>query len=160
MNEAIERDPVPPRLWGRDHYSTLLYIESVVVNADGIPNRDRMRTDASRHPAMDGPSMRMLPRELRDKKYPTRLAGGVQLDDHDDWDCARDLEAAGLLRWEGTGINPCFVFTDLGWQIANMLRRHRAEGGTNDNFDLLRTVREHAASATDLLDALGLEAAS
>ena len=131
---SIPRDPVPPHLWGRDHLSVLLYLETVVVKG-GDPDRDRMRTNVKRHPALAGPSLQALPPEYRTREYPTRLVSGPDLFDHDDWDCARDLEAAGLLRWEGTGVTPIFKLTDLGWKVAGKLRRHRADDGTWESFE-------------------------
>ena len=45
-------DRVPVEQWGRDHYSTLLYVEACAVDAKGRLEHDRMRCNRSRHPIM------------------------------------------------------------------------------------------------------------
>lgn len=126
FGQIVPRDPVPPELWGRDHFTVLMYIETCIVNSGGIPDRNRVRTDPSRHPMLEGSHFTELAVER--KKYPTHLRNNVMLDDHDDWDCCRDMEAAGLLVWAGNGSEPRFSLSDRGWLVAGELRRHRAEG--------------------------------
>ena len=92
---------IPIERWGKDHFGTLLYIESRVVDFRGKIAPAHMRTGA---------------------RYPTYLRDG-QLENHDDWDCLTDIEAAGLARYE----NDCVSLTDEGWRVAGLLRRHRAE---------------------------------
>jgi hypothetical protein len=46
----------------------------------------------------------------------------------DDWIAVDDFIKHGLLRWEGTGMNPVFKLTPLGWAVAHAARRTRAEG--------------------------------
>jgi hypothetical protein len=36
----VPRDPVPIELWGKDHWTTLAYIETRCVDYDGVPNHD------------------------------------------------------------------------------------------------------------------------
>lgn len=84
---------IPIAAWGRDHKTTLLYAESCAVDARGLIGNAHMRTDARRHPAF-------LARNSvasRPGQYPTRLAGGYELSDHDDWDCLWDFRALGLI---------------------------------------------------------------
>ena len=128
----IPRDPVPMELWGKDHWSTLGYIETRCVDHGGEVENDRMRTDSDRYPALVGPRVAMLGPSR--KKYPTQLAGGKKLKNHDDWDCAADMEAAGLLKWEGTGLRPVFVLTKKGLQVSAQLREHKAGGGCFATF--------------------------
>ena len=137
---AVARDPVPPHLWGHDHLSTLSYIESINVDNHGEPDRDRMRADVGRHALLVGFHARRLPKPERERKHPTRLKGDVKLDDHDDWDCVKDLEAAGLLRWEGTGMHPVLLLTELGWHVTHKLRRFRANDRKYDNFDVTQFI--------------------
>lgn len=124
---------IPIDKWGRDHWSTLLYIESICVDGDGVPVAERMRQWAGRpcrgklrHAAGPMPST-----------HPTRLKDGTEIHDHDDFNCAADIEAAGLIRWGGTGMLPLFSLTPLGWKVASALRRHMAESRprTTDTFD-------------------------
>ena len=112
--------PVAPALWGSDHLSTLLYLESRAVDYEGRLDKRHMRCDPRRHPghAHDGTAM--------GPPSPTRLYGGVELPDHDDWDCIDDLEAERLVSDVGTGLNPRPVLTDRGWNVVHALRRARA----------------------------------
>ncbi len=52
------------------------------------------------------------------KGYPTRLKDGSELANHDDWDCISDMEAAGLVEWRGTGLQPIITLTNYGWLVA------------------------------------------
>ncbi|MDP3937325.1 MAG: hypothetical protein Q8R92_04220 [Deltaproteobacteria bacterium] len=114
-----------PEKWGRDHHSTLLYIESRVTEHKGVPRAANMRTkqgSVRRGHCVLGEQMQ----HCGDKDYPTRLAGGVLLHGHDDWDCVSDMVAAGLVEWGGTGLHPIFALTDAGWAEAGRLRRAKA----------------------------------
>lgn len=91
---SVER-PVSLHLWGKDHWSTLAYAETCAVDGQALEIA-RMRCDWERHPSLIS-SMH----SLSGKKYPTRLAGGVDLEDHDDWDCLYDAQNAGLLTIQG-----------------------------------------------------------
>jgi hypothetical protein len=119
---------VPVAQWGRDHYSTFAYICNCVVNHGGVLSRDRMRCNVDIHPGLTGRYHALFANESR-PHYPTRLKDGT-LDDHDDWSCAEDLEAAGLLVWEGTGVNPVFALTEAGWAVWYRLERHISEHPT------------------------------
>lgn len=136
--------PVPIELWGRDHESTMLYIESRCVDNGGVPLAANMRTGSGRfargdmsHGAPPG-----------GKDYPTRLGDGSELHDHDDWDCVDDLVEAGLIEWQGTGANPVFVLTDIGWAFAGLLRRKRAEKGK------VKTLQDMFGQATKSASAM------
>lgn len=123
--------PIPPERWGRDHFTTLLYVETVCVDGDGQPRAEKMRSEPGRprrgkvgERAFDPPG-----------RYPTRLKDG-DLFGHDDWDCVSDMEHAGLIEWGGTGLQPILKLTDYGWLVAGALRRARAEGINSSNFVL------------------------
>ncbi len=125
---------IPVEQFGRDHWSTLAYIECLCVDNDGVPNRERMRCNPKQHPGLAHHSGTGW-----QKTYSTRLAGHtlekpVQQDGHDDWHCADDLEAAGLIEQIGTGGNPAFAMTDKGNEMAARLRAHKTKGGNFDNF--------------------------
>jgi hypothetical protein len=115
---------IPPEEFGRDHHSTLLYIETRCVDSDGAPKREQMRCHPDRHPHYQ---TRMQVLMGWKDEYQTRLANGAREPNHDDWDCLEDLEAAGLLISVGTGFNPQYKLTDAGWAEAGRLRRARAE---------------------------------
>ena len=117
---------VDPSRWAKDHWSTLAYIDTRIVDYGGRIDHAHMRCHLSRHPQF----VSIDPRgEVRDgARYPTRLRDG-ELKDHDDWDCVEDLIAAGLLEWNGTGIHPVFALTPRGLTVAQRLREHKAGGG-------------------------------
>jgi len=95
--------------WGKDHWSTLLYVESRVVDQGGSIKDDHLRKDGN--------------------EYPTRLAGGAALVGHNDYDCLEDLEAARVIEHTGgTGLHPIYSLTDEGWRVAGLVRRWKAEG--------------------------------
>jgi hypothetical protein len=114
--------------WGRDHWSLLLFIETICVDHAGVIGYGdgrgfaAMRNDVTRHPHRGGD-----PYRGPHKPAPTYLANGEEVANHDDWDCLDDLEAAGLLENVGTGVNPVIKLTDAGWTEAHRLRRARAE---------------------------------
>jgi hypothetical protein len=118
--------PVEIRDFGRDHWSLFGYIETVCVDHEGVPELWRLRCNAQTHPALVGA-------HTGGRFYPTRTRT-QEIPGHDDWDCADDLEAAGLILVGGTGINPIFRMTDLGLRLAGELRFHKARGGTFSTF--------------------------
>ena len=116
--------------FGKDHWSTFAYIETRCVDHKGYPDRRHMRCDMDRHPA----HVHLVDPKMAAAKYPTILKGGIELPDHDDWDCLDDCEAAGLLESHGTGLHPFYKLTKEGNRIAGLLREHKASGGTFGNF--------------------------
>lgn len=128
-----QRDPVTVDRFGSDHWSTLAYVEVVVVDHRGVPDLRRMRCDADRHPGLWGHAY-VVPDPR--KKYPTRLRGGALLHDHDDHDCVDDLAAGGFVEVCGTGITPVYLLTDQGRAAAAALRAHKGAGGRFADFVL------------------------
>lgn len=99
---VVSAEPIAPERFGRDHYSTLLYVESCAVDGGGRIDHDRMRCDLGRHPVLAAAGARATLFGSPDgADYPTRLrkVGGraEELADHDDYDCLDDLVAAGWL---------------------------------------------------------------
>lgn len=139
---------VPMNLWGRDHWSTLAYIETRCVDHRGEIRPANMRTNTGRHPLFGarglGPG--------DGSKYPTRCNDGSELSDHDDWDCLNDMRLAGLIvivrpraaelwdvpvgsrgsiKYQGrvpsSELAVKVKLTKLGNQVAGALRAHLAE---------------------------------
>ncbi len=117
--------------FGRDHWSTFAYVECCAVDYKGALDNRRMRCDADRHPGLVNP---MLDSVQVHNKYPTILAGGEELTDHDDWDCLDDLEAAGFIELGGTGLHPVVALTESGYKVAAALRRHKVQGHAFSDF--------------------------
>ncbi|GAB2734739.1 hypothetical protein [Nocardioides pakistanensis] len=102
----VPADPVDPTRFGKDHYSSLLYVEVRAVDHKGFLAHDHMRCDGKRHPFLLNAKRRSIAfgTEQADAhgKYPTRLrrnADGTvdELPDHDDYDCLGDMVACGWL---------------------------------------------------------------
>lgn len=122
VEELEPGQPVPMHLWGKDHWSTFGYAECRLVDNKGTINAAHMRGSAPGH----------------DGGYPTRLAGGVELPDHSDYDCLFDAEEAGLIELDGTGLHPHIrCLTEKGALVAAALRTHKAEGGSFSNFSFI-----------------------
>lgn len=100
------KDTIPYERFGKDHWSTFLYVEHCAVNRGGLLDPRKLRKDGER--------------------YPTRLRDGSEVKGHADHDCIRDLRAAGLLD----GDTP----TEKGWELAGRLRQFVAAGGQLTDF--------------------------
>ena len=128
---------VPITEWGRDHWSTFAYVETVCVDYGGDPSRARngfarMRCNPKRHPEY---ATRDMLGDLRDgSQYPTRLEGTKTLENHDDWDCVDDMVAEGLLEDIGFTMFPRFKLSEKGHEVSAHLRRHKADGGNFSDF--------------------------
>ncbi len=118
--------PIPMEKWGRDHASTLLYIESCCTDKGGKAGMDQMRSEPGRPRKGWQGERGLAPGGPPQQRYATRLKGGFEMFGHDDWDCAGDFVEAGLLIWHGTSLQPLFELTPLGWEMATNLRKQRA----------------------------------
>lgn len=112
--------------FGKDHWSTFAYVETLCVDGDGSPDKRRMRCVDARHP--------FYGHGHDATAYPTRLKGDKTIVGHDDWDCVIDLIQVGLLEDVGSEINPRFAMTLRGHVVAGLLRRWKANGGTFHAF--------------------------
>lgn len=125
---------VPVAKWGRDHWSTLLYLESRCVDYGGKIDNQHMRTNARVHRKLIGKAQ--LQHGVTAEGCPTRLRNDDTIDRHDDWSCIEEMVAHGLvtIREKNTNNKPFgggevrVKLTDLGWRVAHVIRRDRAEG--------------------------------
>lgn len=127
---------ISPNLFGRDHITTFMFVETQVVNKGHfkLKPEPRMRTHRHNH--------RLVANKLGGgfgDKYGTRLSNGKEIMQHDDWDCIQDLAHFGFLCVEETdetdfqSIKRAIVLreygkvtlTELGWDTANALRKYR-----------------------------------
>lgn len=130
---------IPQSDFGRDHWSLLAFIECRCVDHGGQPDFDRMRCNPKRHPALIGPKVNRFGNAKWQPEYGTRLNGHTEVapkrvPQHDDHDCARDLEKAGLIEIHGTGINPVFQMTTKGTALVGAIRAHKQAGGSFSTF--------------------------
>lgn len=119
---------IPLENWGKDHWSTFAYAETLAVDNNGtiIPELSRMRTNIKKQQhlwsAVDG------------SKYPTILRDGSILQGHDDWDCLEDAVENGLLTDTGTGTYKAYQLTEEGRKVADLLRKYKSLGGKFKDF--------------------------
>ena len=129
---------IPPALWGKDHYSTLTYIETRCVesiNGVGSPKIRQIQTNFNRHPYFDN-SHPAIGQHIDGADYPIRLKDGIELAGplYDEWDVLDDLERWGLIENVGTGFQRVYRFLDEGNRIVGQLRAHKTRGGNYADF--------------------------
>lgn len=132
---------VPIELFGKDHWSTLAYIETRIVDHREfrIKGDPCMRTCKRcwRIAQSASAKEKQFDRVKIDggNSYPTRLRDGRLADRHCDWDCLQDLVAAGILATRGEpGIGKKVTITTRGFIITGALRAHKASGGNFAGF--------------------------
>ncbi len=138
---------IPLDQWGKDHWSTLAFIETRCVDHKGVLQNAHMRTHVGRHPLF---MARGFKSPGDGSRYPTIYKGG-ELADHDDWDCLYDMVLAGLItvrpkdealwdvpvgkrgpiqyrdRLQTKELKVTVKLTELGNQVAGELRAHKAK---------------------------------
>jgi hypothetical protein len=125
-----------PETFGKDHWSTLVYIEDRCTHGGfyQIASDARMRTCrrnwriANTKPT----GGKIDPRQVisDNERYPTRLASGDLVTHHDDWECLVDLCTTGYLQVKGGGepdVKKKVHLTALGQAKVNELRAARGE---------------------------------
>ncbi len=134
-----ELKPISMSNWGKDHWSTLAYLETLAVDNKGIakPENVRMRTNEIRHPHLLG-NTGIPSNALNGSGYPTRLKDG-EVKEHDDWDCVDDAVEEGLVEDVGTGLNRAYKFTKFGKEVMAKLRQFKMDGRSFGNFIFVRS---------------------
>lgn len=117
---------IHPSMWGKDHFSTLVYAETRLIDFDGKINNAHMRTDMDLHPELVHTS---LP-----EKYPTVLYDGTLTNNHDDWSCLRDFCAFDFIEVYQSGSVVVVTFLDKGYDLVYKIRKHKCNGGKYSNF--------------------------
>lgn len=134
--DFCELEHIPMSKWGKDHWSTFAYLETLAVDGGkggwAIPEKVRMRTNEKRHPHLLG-NTGFFSNALNGSSYPTRLKE-EEVKEHDDWDCVDDMVKEELLEDVGSGLNRAFTFTKLGKEVAGELRKHKMEGKSFSEF--------------------------
>jgi hypothetical protein len=161
-------ESVPMEKWGKDHFSLLGYLDCRCTDDKGTINGAHLRHNPAKRPAVVGSDTDHISAMCAGvgwkPEYGTRLAGfwkesgatdpSQQLPDHDDIDCLEDLEAAGVIKNIGSGLNPLIRFTEFGHAVANRLREHKRDGGNFAEFAKIWAVISESGD----LDALKKDA--
>lgn len=133
-------------LWSKDHWSTLAYIETVMVDIGGFQVGFDARMRSNRR------NFRVMKEECSKPKRVTAsnplgipmnsdqgtiLKNGKMVENHDDWACVQDMAAEGLFIEGVEGVEPKKVLrlSPKGSELISRLRQHKAAGGTFKNFD-------------------------
>lgn len=140
--ERWDKQPVPRERWGKDHWTTLLYLETCAVDRRGRVEHVKMRT-SRRNWRLAG-IMHGTPNIMAPDQYPTRLVpvqgerGSFDtvhlMGGHDDWECLQDFADAGLLTFQvdeqhSTPLPVTVTLTNAGQEAAAEARARRAETG-------------------------------
>lgn len=140
-NQTFSKDDyIPPAYWAKDHWSTLAYIETVMVDCGGfqVGYDPRMRSNRRNWRVMNDGCPRPN-RPMGTSRDPgltmnvtdgTRLRNGVTVVGHDDWNCMEDMANIGLFdRWPDD-IEPGTVLqlSPKGAVWCNALREHKRNG--------------------------------
>ena len=96
MQAEVSADEyISPSNWGKDHWSTLAYIDTICVEKAGamVAPDPKMRCNNRRH-------RHLIPRVWGgwEDKYSSSLRDGSIAVGHDDWDCVQDLVEFGFLK--------------------------------------------------------------
>ncbi len=148
----MDKDQIfPEAMFGKDHWSTLAYAETVMVDMNGfqIGLDAHMRSNRRNYRVMLSECPK--PKRVRQTgslavastaaEHGTRLRDGMVIAGHDDWSCVQDLAAAGYFRIgdkviTDEDVQPCATLhlSEKGRRILNELREHKSNGGTFSDF--------------------------
>jgi hypothetical protein len=151
----LEDGYVPIDLFGKDHWSTLAYAETCLVDRGGfqVGFDARMRQGRAHFRVMardcprpkhnrGGPNMGMV----MAPEHSTILKDGSVVQGHDDWHCVQDLVNAGLMGAKVPNTDTILPLTDavepgmgmgltpLGQRVIGQLRAWKAFGGGFGDF--------------------------
>lgn len=124
-------DIIPMNKWGRDHWSTLAFVATVMADRGQfvMTGDARMRSNRKNFQAM--PSTNGI---VMRKEHGSRLSDGSSVEDHDDWCCIQDFAAEGLLTVEEIDVGERFRFSNKGQALVTSLLTHKMKGGTFSNY--------------------------
>jgi hypothetical protein len=141
-----EDDYIPASHWGRDHWTTLAYIETVMTDLAGfqVGSDARMKSNRRNFRIMqrDCPKPKRASNSglamalVMEPQHATKLKDGQQVPNHDDWACVQDMAAEGLFVQSADTVEPGVVlqFSEKGNQVANALREFKRGGGKYADF--------------------------
>ena len=133
--DELDQFGVQIERWGKDHWSTLAYIESICVdsmNGVGRVGRCKVQTNIDRHPEYAHMSVTPVGSQLDGAKFGIRLADSTLPGPaYDEWDCIEDFENNFLVVDVGFTSEPAYRMTRLGNLVAGKVRAHWACSGGN-----------------------------
>lgn len=144
---------VPMAQWGKDHWSTLAYVETIMVDCGGfqVGTDPRMKSNRRHFRIMQEGCPR--PRRVKPiaaagmvmrPEHATVLKDGSLVDNHDDWMCLQDMAQCGLFKAKigevvlsAEDIEPGvhLQLSELGQRLTAQLRQHKANEGQWSTFE-------------------------
>ena len=151
MSEKIYNidDYIPIELFGKDHWSTLAYVETVMTDIGGFQigrdpkmrsNRRNFRVMAEECPSPYRAVNKVShPGVVMQDHHSTILKNGQVVKGHDDWSCLQDLANAAFFDTNAYDIQPDTVIklSTYGRTIANQLREFKSNGGSFKEFQII-----------------------
>jgi hypothetical protein len=139
-------DYIPMSHWGKDHWSTLGYAETVMVECGGFQVGADVRMKAGRRnfrvmaqgcskPKRSGFKNSAFA-SVMELSQSTKLNNGQVVTGHDDWSCIQDMAAEGLFQQGPEDVEPGVVLTlsEKGNLIVNALREFKRNKGQYGQF--------------------------
>lgn len=149
-------DYVPEAIFHKDHWSTLAYMQTVIVDYAGFQvgldphmrqgrRNYRVMRDECPRPIRPGSGFPISMVHVMDNKYSTKMRDGSVVDGHDDWHCVQDMANAGYFTYKkrtkfypaaARDVEPGVVlnFSEKGFAVVNALLEHKAKGGNFAGF--------------------------
>ena len=137
----LPEESIPMDKWHKDHWSTLAYINAVIVDHGyfEIGLDGQMRTKQYNFCYL----LEKNSKPKRTKLYTgvamsadggTRIKDNIFIRGHDDWDCVSDFLVAGLFNEQSVEPGVKLHLSDFGSTVCASLRKHKANGGTFATF--------------------------
>lgn len=132
--DITENDQIPMALWGRDHWSTLAYVETQLVEGGyriSFDPKMRQKRRNFRVLAQNASRSEVGRGVVMQPEHGSRLANNTYLPWHDDWDCVMDMIQEGLFVNDGAiDAGYPLILTEKGHAAVAALRKHKATGGS------------------------------
>ena len=141
MKTFSQDEIVPMEFWGKDHWSTLAYVETVMVEHAGFQIGSDARMKSNRR------NFRVMREQCPRPKRTNHAFGGIVMNpehssvlrnaasvNHDDWCCVQDMAAAGLFIESDCQPGVVLRLSEYGAHVVNALREHKRVGGSYTTF--------------------------
>jgi hypothetical protein len=148
-------DYLPPSTWGKDHWSTLAYAETVMTECGGfqLGLDPRMRMSRKTYRVMSdcpSPKRHSSTLNLLRATRPLEPGDGTRLKDsstvsgHDDYACLEDMAQLGFFDLGPVGFKAgkTLRLSELGRKVTSALRSHKQDGHNFADFQLSTVVPE------------------
>lgn len=150
MNENTQMDAyIPVNAWGKDHWSTLAYVDHIMTECAGfqVGQDGRMRSNRRHYRVMaEAPRPRRPSHPhvgvVMAPEHGSRLKDGTVVANHDDWCCLQDMAQEGVFTDGPDAVQPgaTLHFSAKGKALADGLREHKQQGGKFATYEPSKDV--------------------